>query len=173
MDSHTNLLFNPFSVCSDRWGPIPRSQRQPILGEKYPRFFFLDGTTVGGGSRQPCVGRFCAGFDISNRLLYSGGNRGCSCSLFFCSSGCLCSLRRLTVKMSTPLEQVMKTKRFSDLIACSGIGCPAEVDAVAKGLSWALEKDSLLELDRRSTLLALLMNLVSPGGLSPEPPAAP
>ena len=59
------------------------------------------------------------------------------------------------------------------MTACSGIGTPAVPAATVDCSSWALEKDSLFELDLRSTLLALLINLLRPGDFSPEPPAPP
>lgn len=59
------------------------------------------------------------------------------------------------------------------LAGCSGIASAGAVEVPPEGSSSKPETEPLLELPRFNTLLALLMKRVSPGGLSPEPPAPP
>ena len=64
-------------------------------------------------------------------------------------------------------------RTYAYLMVCSGIVSAGALEASAGGSSSRPEIEPLFELPLRSTLLALLMNRESPGGLSPEPPAPP
>lgn len=72
MDTHADLLLNPFAIAFAWCRPFTRFQGYPILCEENASLFFLDCVTLSGSRSEPCVRRF----GVPDGLRDGGRNRG-------------------------------------------------------------------------------------------------